>query len=412
MVLAVFLLCLHTAGCSQAVDSGTQTASQNVSAQEDTRVEDLLENAGSDVSSQISEDILEDAAEDTSSEAASEGISSKETAAEAASSDKSLEAASYQEASLADSSEEAASSERASETVSSEGTTSREGSTEASALARTSEEYSSQAGETASDDDSDNLGERGISINGESDIEYNARQILLADESITKEGALGVAAYLWQMGFGKLSGYPTIGEKDGLKVLTVFDESGLFYNVFITPEGKIQQIEDVSGNQLITLGPKAGELLVPPLSGADVIALLEDWKSQGGHSQVLSAYNKYAGDYGRSKMDSDDQWCSETVSAAYAFLGLADKIGGMASNGNSYEKNARAIGAWVSSSRYVPSEGDILITHDGNGDRHTSCVIKCDGHTIYTIAGGGSSIHHGSVSVGSDRITGFVVPQW
>lgn len=408
IVLAVFLLSLQTAGCSQTVNSDAQAASQNASVQEDIQENDLLEDAGSDVSSQIFEDV----SEDTSSEVSSEGISSEKTAAEAGTSEKSSEAASFQEASLADSSEAAASSDQPSESASSEGLTSREGSTEASSSARTSEEYSAQEGETASEDDSENVGEHGVSINGESDIEYNARQILFADESITKEGALGVAAYLWQMGFGKLSGYPTITEKDGLKVLTVFDENGLFYNVFMTPEGKIQQIEDVSGNELITLGPKAGELLVPPLSGADVIALLEDWKSKGGHSQVLSAYNKYAGDYGRSKMDSDDQWCSETVSAAYAFLGLADKIGGMASNGNTYEKNARAIGAWESSSRYIPSEGDILITHDGNGDRHTSCVRKCDGHTIYTIAGGGSSIHHGSVSVGSDRITGFVVPQW
>ena len=111
-------------------------------------------------------------------------------------------------------------------------------------------------------------------------------------------------------------------------------------------------------------------------------------------------------------MSSSDQWCSETVSAAYAALGLADKIGGMASNGNTYEKNARSIGAWVSSKNYIPSAGDILITHDSNGDRHTYCVISCDGHTIKTIAGGGSSIHHSSISVGSGRITGFVVPEW
>ena len=51
--------------------------------------------------------------------------------------------------------------------------------------------------------------QNGISFDGESDLEYNARQIMLADESITKEGALGVAAYLWQMGFGRMSGYPT-----------------------------------------------------------------------------------------------------------------------------------------------------------------------------------------------------------
>lgn len=251
-----------------------------------------------------------------------------------------------------------------------------------------------------------------ITFDGESDLEYNARQILLADETITKEGALGIAAYLWQMGFGRMSGYPTIGEVNGGKVLTVFDEEGLFYNVLLTPDGHIQQVEDVEGNELISLGTHAGELAKPPISGADVIALLEEWKSHGGHSEVLSNYNAHAGDYGRSRMESDDQWCSETVSAAYAALGIADKIGGMASNGNTYESNARSIGAWVSGGGYIPAAGDILITHDDSGERHTSCVVSCDGHTIKTIAGGGSSIHHGSVSVGSGRITGFVVPEW
>lgn len=251
-----------------------------------------------------------------------------------------------------------------------------------------------------------------INFDGESDLEYNARQILLADETITKEGALGIAAYLWQMGFGRMSGYPTVGEVNGGKVLTVFDEEGLFYNVLLTPDGHIQQVEDVEGNELIALGTHAGELAKPPISGADVVALLEEWKSHGGHSEVLSNYNAHAHDYGRSTMESDDQWCSETVSAAYAALGIADKIGGMASNGNTYESNARSIGAWVSGGGYIPNTGDILITHDDSGARHTSCVVSCDGHTIKTIAGGGSSIHHGSVSVGSGRITGFVVPEW
>lgn len=254
--------------------------------------------------------------------------------------------------------------------------------------------------------------QNGISFDGESDLEYNARQIMLADESITKEGALGVAAYLWQMGFGRMSGYPTVGEVNGGTVLTVFDEEGLFYNIILTPEGKIQQVEDVEGNELISLGTKAGERMKPPLSGADVIALLEEWKSHGGHGEVVAAYNQFAGDYGRSRMDGGDQWCSETVSAAYAALGAADRIGGMASNGFSYEKNARSIGAWVSGGGYIPNIGDIVITQDSAGARHTSCVVSCDGHTIHTIAGGGSSIHHGTISVGSDRIAGFVVPEW
>ena len=266
------------------------------------------------------------------------------------------------------------------------------------------------AGSTAEDAAAEE--EDHITFDGETDLEYNARQILEADESITREGALGIAAYLWQMGFGRMSGYPRINEVNGGRVLTVFDEEGLFYNIFLTPEGKIQEVEDVEGNELITLGTRAGELVKPPVSGEDVIALLEAWKSHGGHSQVVSAYNKYAGDWGRSRMSSDDLWCSETVSAAYASLGVADKIGGMASNGNTYEKNARAIGAWVSGGGYIPSTGDIVITHDASGDRHTACVVSCDGRTIQTIAGGGSGIHHSSISVGSGRITGFVVPEW
>lgn len=71
-----------------------------------------------------------------------------------------------------------------------------------------------------------------------------------------------------------------------------------------------------------------------------------------------------------------------------------------------------AGGAWVSGGGYTPSTGDILITHDSNGDRHTACVVSCDGDKIKTIAGGGSGIHHGSISVGSGRLTGFVVPEW
>ena len=152
-------------------------------------------------------------------------------------------------------------------------------------------------------------------------------------------------------------------------------------------------------------------------SGADVIRLLEEWRnSGGGHKQVVENYNKYADQWHVSKMDMGDEWCSETVSAAYAALGLANRIGGMSSDGKSYETNARKVGAWVSDRFYVPSTGDIIITHDSGGDsakdRHTACVISCDGKTIKTIAGGGKSIHHSSISVGSSSISGFVVPRW
>lgn len=285
------------------------------------------------------------------------------------------------------------------------------GSLQAGAEEHASESQTGQEADTRAAAKEEAASDR-ISFDGETDLEYNARQILEADKDITREGALGIAAYLWQMGFGKMSSYPAISEADGGKVLTVFDEEGLFYNIFLTPEGKIQSVEDVEGNELVALGTRAGELVKPPVSGSDVIALLEDWKEHGGHSKVVSAYNQYAKDWGRSRMSSDDQWCSETVSAAYAALGVADKIGGMASNGKTYEKNARAIGAWISGGGYTPNTGDILITHDSNGDRHTACVVSCDGSKIQTIAGGGSGIHHGNISVGSGRITGFVVPEW
>ena len=153
-------------------------------------------------------------------------------------------------------------------------------------------------------------------------------------------------------------------------------------------------------------------------SGADVIALLNKWSksSSKGHKEVLEAYNKCASQWHVSKMDSGDAWCSETASAAYAALGLADRIGGMSSNGGDYEKRARKIGAWVSDKNYRPNIGDIIITHDSGGDksvnRHTAVVISCSGNKIYTIAGGGSGIHKSSVTVGAGKISGFVVPRW
>ena len=149
--------------------------------------------------------------------------------------------------------------------------------------------------------------------------------------------------------------------------------------------------------------------------GKDVVSLLEKWKREGGgHSQVVESYNKNAPRYNTSKMDRGDQWCSETASAAYAALGLADSIGGMSSNGGSYEKKARKIGAWVSDKNYKPKRGDILITHKGGDDaqhRHTAVVISCDGSKIRCIAGGGSGIHTQTKKVGSSEISGYVVPK-
>lgn len=382
-VLIAAAMCVMAAGCAGASASGAGSASGQETVQADTAVSA--------------------AAVSTSSEAGQDGQVSTSAAAQEAGADRTAEAAAG----------ETASQEAAEADTARTGAAAAAGTEEAAAAATgeaAAEEATAQ--EAASAGETQEPAEDRITFDGETDLEYNARQILEADESITREGALGIAAYLWQMGFGRMSGYPSISEVDGGKVLTVFDTDGLFYNIFLTPEGKIQEVEDVEGNELITLGTKAGELVKPPISGADVIALLEEWKSHGGHSQVVSAYNQYAGDWGRSRMSSDDQWCSETVSAAYAALGVADKIGGMASNGNTYEKNARSIGAWVSGGGYIPSTGDILITHDSNGERHTACVVSCDGGTIQTIAGGGSSIHHSSISVGSGRITGFVVPEW
>jgi len=382
-VLIAAAMCVMAAGCAGASASGVGNASGQETVQADTAVSA--------------------AAVSTSSEAGQDGQVSTSAAAQEAGADRTAEAAAG----------ETASQEAAEADTARTGAAAAAGTEEAAAAATgeaAAEEATAQ--EAASAGETQEPAEDRITFNGETDLEYNARQILEADESITREGALGIAAYLWQMGFGRMSGYPSISEVDGGKVLTVFDTDGLFYNIFLTPEGKIQEVEDVEGNELITLGTKAGELVKPPISGADVIALLEEWKSHGGHSQVVSAYNQYAGDWGRSRMSSDDLWCSETVSAAYAALGVADKIGGMASNGNTYEKNARSIGAWVSGGGYIPSTGDILITHDSNGERHTACVVSCDGSTIQTIAGGGSSIHHSSISVGSGRITGFVVPEW
>ena len=151
--------------------------------------------------------------------------------------------------------------------------------------------------------------------------------------------------------------------------------------------------------------------------GGDVVSLLQKWKKEGnGHSQVVENYNKYASKYNVSKMDSGDQWCSETASAAYAALGLADSIGGMSSNGGSYESKAKKIGAWVSDKSYKPKRNDILVTHDaGKSDvaenRHTAVVISCDGNKIKCIAGGGSKLHYQTKTVGADTISGYVVPQ-
>ena len=144
--------------------------------------------------------------------------------------------------------------------------------------------------------------------------------------------------------------------------------------------------------------------------GKDVVDVLEEWKNQdGGHEQVVKAYNENCEAYGQSKMSYDDQWCSETASAAYASLGLADEIGGMAPDGFTYETNARRINIWNDDKNYIPSRGNILITHDANGDRHTAVVVSCEGETIKTIGGGGSGIHYGSIEVGASRITGYVV---
>lgn len=176
---------------------------------------------------------------------------------------------------------------------------------EAAATDMTAEEE-----KAAADATDEKAEEEQTSFDGDSDLEFNARMIMESDDSITLEGALGVSAYLWQMGFGRMKGYPVIGEVDGAKVLTVYDEDGLFYNIVLTDEGKIERVEDVQGNELISLGTKAGEMVKPPISGDDIVALLQEWKGSGGHSKVVAYYNKYAGDYGTSKMDSGDQWCS------------------------------------------------------------------------------------------------------
>ena len=391
-VVVAAAMCVMAVGCAGGSAAGAGSASG----------QETLQAVSADTT-------VSTAAAAASSEEGPDGQASTSTGAQAAGADGTAEAApagetSFREAEEADTDRTGAAAAEGEEDPESAGT--EEAAAAQTGASDTTREEAASAGETQEP------AEDHITFDGETDLEYNARQILEADETITREGALGIAAYLWQMGFGRMSGYPSISEVDGGKVLTVFDTEGLFYNIFLTPEGKIQEVEDVEGNELITLGTKAGELVKPPISGADVIALLEEWKSHGGHSQVVSAYNQYAGDWGRSRMSSDDLWCSETVSAAYAALGVADKIGGMASNGNTYEKNARSIGAWVSGGGYVPSTGDIVITHDSSGDRHTACVVSCDGGTIHTIAGGGSSIHHSSISVGSGRITGFVVPEW
>ena len=408
LVMAAAVFCTVPGGCGNAGNAGTGSAEEAVDSAESeeagtAEAENLDEASAEAVSAKSTEKVRKDSGESAAAATAENdpeenGKTKKKSSATVTAE----ETAETGETESAEAAETAPAETKSGKGKKKKGAAAKTGST---AAAQTAEEAA--AGSTAAADPEDR-----ITFDGESDLEYNARQILEADDTITREGALGVAAYLWQMGFGRMSGYPTISQVDNGKVLTVFDEEGLFYNIFLTPEGKIQQVEDVEGNELISLGTRAGELVKPPVSGADVIALLEEWGNHGGHSEVVSAYNKFAGDYGRSRMSGDDQWCSETVSAAYAVLGAADKIGGMASNGDTYERNARSIGAWVSGGGYIPNTGDILITHDSSGARHTACVVSCDGHTIRTIAGGGSGIHHSSISVGSGRITGFVVPEW
>ena len=397
-LLAAVVICSLTAGCAQNGDRDGESVT--VVVEDVSEVEETAEPAETDMTSAAPAETEEEITKTNDQEVKDQGSGDDRNAAAKTADGEEPDRAETKGAAI-------------------EGDEADRAETKAAALEEADVEATSvKAAENAPADPSDpettkmQENQDGISFDGESDLEYNARQIMLADASITKEGALGVAAYLWHMGFGRMSGYPTVGEVNGGTVLTVFDEEGLFYNIILTPEGKIQQVEDVEGNELISLGTKAGERVKPPLSGADVIALLEEWKSHGGHGEVVAAYNQFAGDYGRSRMSSSDLWCSETVSAAYAALGAADRIGGMASNGFSYEKNARSIGAWVSGGGYIPNIGDIVITQDSAGERHNSCVVSCDGHTIHTIAGGGSSIHHGSISVGSDRIAGFVVPEW
>ena len=160
------------------------------------------------------------------------------------------------------------------------------------------------------------------------------------------------------------------------------------------------------------VGGNGGGGSTPSPTGKDVVALLEEWKNQdGGHDMVVKAYNDNAPKYGRSKMSYDDQWCSETASAAYAYLGQANAIGGMAADGFTYENNAKKINIWVTDKKYVPKRGDILITHDPDGARHTAVVISSDGKDIKLIAGGGSKIHYLTKSVGSSEITGYIVPK-
>ena len=158
-------------------------------------------------------------------------------------------------------------------------------------------------------------------------------------------------------------------------------------------------------------GSNAGYVMSDDNYGKDVVDVLESWRQQnGGHEKVVEEYNKYCGSYGMSKMSYSDLWCSETASAAYASLGLADEIGGMAADGFAYEKHAKDKGIWVSDKNYVPKRGDILITQNSSGDRHTQVIISSDGSTSKTIAGGADVIHHASVDVGSSRIVGYVTP--
>ena len=274
-----------------------------------------------------------------------------------------------------------------------------------------------------------------VGIENSTDIGYNAALLSSNIPEMNMDNAYGIAGCLWTIEFGRINNTPVLSTVEDEKVLELSNQDGKTFHVYVDENLRIQRIEDDTEYEYMSVEAtvqRKNKDVVPPTPSIssttpttsnisttstssdfrqEVVDLLEEWKSHdGGHSQVVAAYNQHASDYGRSHMESDDAWCSETVSAAYAFLGYADKIGGMASNGFTYEENAEKIGAWVSDSDYVPTTGDILITHDKNGDRHTACVVSCDGETVHTIAGGGSGIHHGEVSVGASKITGYVVP--
>lgn len=249
------------------------------------------------------------------------------------------------------------------------------------------------------------------------DIEYNMICLYKTSKILSSSDISGIAGVLLEIDFGRIDSVVQISTSNESTTIILKNNKDEIFNIALDKENKIKQITNQTNNEYISfeyISPEATDEKVDKKTDEfrqDVVNLLEKWKQNGGHEEVVNAYNSHASEYGRSKMDNDDAWCSETVSAAYAYLGYADKIGGMASNGNTYEKNAREIGIWVDDKYYIPKQGDILITHDSNGDRHTACVVSCDGNEIKTIAGGGSKIHHGNISVGSNKITGYVVPE-